>query len=107
MRMRVKKFLGVFILIGFIAVYSLLVMRVAVDVLPQARGILEFIFYAVAGMAWVYLVKAEYRLRDLAAADAAAGPDFAAVYARWRALAATTFAGVLGIFGLMVFRPGL
>ena len=63
--------------------------------------------YIVAGMAWVYLVKAEYRLRDLAAADAAAGPDFAAVYARWRALAAMTFAGVLGIFGLMVFRPGL
>lgn len=63
--------------------------------------------YIVAGMAWVYLVKAEYRLRDLAAAGAAAGPDFAVVYARWRALAATTFAGVLGIFGLMVFRPGL
>ena len=57
MRMRVKKFLGVFILIGFIAIYSLLVMRVAVDVLPQARGIMEFIFYAVAGMAWVVPVR--------------------------------------------------
>ncbi len=57
MRMRVKKFLGVFILIGFIAIYSLLVMRVAVDVLPQARGIAEFVFYAVAGMAWVVPVR--------------------------------------------------
>jgi hypothetical protein len=57
MRMRVKKFLGVFILIGFLAIYSLLVMRVAVDVLPQARGIAEFIFYAVAGMAWVVPVR--------------------------------------------------
>jgi hypothetical protein len=55
--MRVKKFLGVFILIGFIAIYSLLVMRVAVEILPQARGILEFIFYAVAGMAWVVPVR--------------------------------------------------
>jgi hypothetical protein len=55
--MRVKKFLGVFILIGFLAIYSLLVMRVAVDVLPQARGIAEFIFYAVAGMAWVVPVR--------------------------------------------------
>lgn len=57
MRMRVKKFLGVFILIGFLALYSLLVMRVAVDVLPQARGIAEFIFYAFAGMAWVVPVR--------------------------------------------------
>lgn len=57
MRMRVKKFLGVFILVGFIALYSLLVMRVAVDVLPQARGLLEFLFYAVAGMAWVVPVR--------------------------------------------------
>lgn len=57
MRMRIKKFLGVFILIGFIALYCLLVMRVAVDVLPQARGILEFLFYAVAGMAWVVPVR--------------------------------------------------
>ncbi|MFN8946801.1 MAG: DUF2842 domain-containing protein [Alphaproteobacteria bacterium] len=55
--MRVKKFLGVFILIGFIAIYSLLVMRVAVDVLPQARGFAEFVFYAVAGMAWVVPVR--------------------------------------------------
>lgn len=57
MRMRVKKFLGVFILIGFLAVYSLLVMRVAVAVLPEARGVLEFVFYAVAGMAWVVPVR--------------------------------------------------
>ena len=57
MRMRVKKFLGVFILIGFLVLYSLLVMRVAVDVLPQARGIAEFIFYAFAGMAWVVPVR--------------------------------------------------
>jgi uncharacterized membrane protein len=63
--------------------------------------------YIVAGIAWVYLVKSEYRLRDLAAAGGALAADFAGVYGRWRLLAFTTFAGVLTLFGLMVFRPGL
>jgi uncharacterized membrane protein len=63
--------------------------------------------YIVAGMAWVYLVKAEYRLRALATAGFAPGGEFAGVYGRWRVLAMTTFAGVLTLFGLMVFRPGL
>jgi len=57
MRMRVKKFLGVFLLIGIIAVYSLLVMRAAVAILPDANGLLQFVFYAVAGMAWVVPVR--------------------------------------------------
>ena len=57
MRMRVKKFLGVFILIGFIGIYSLLVMRVAVAILPEAKGVLQFLFYAIAGMAWVVPVR--------------------------------------------------
>lgn len=66
--------------------------------------------YIVAGMCWVYLVKAELKMRDLAAshATAAAVPDaFLALMARWRRLAVGSFAGVLGIFALMVFRPGL
>jgi hypothetical protein len=57
MRMRVKKFLGVFILIGFIGIYSLLVMKTAVAVLPEANAVLELIFYAFAGMAWVVPVR--------------------------------------------------
>ena len=66
--------------------------------------------YIVAGMCWVYLVKAELRLRAIAAAHstALAVPDeFGATFRRWTMLAAGSFAGVLAIFWLMVFRPGL
>ncbi|MBL8199560.1 MAG: DUF2269 domain-containing protein [Chromatiales bacterium] len=66
--------------------------------------------YIVAGMCWVYLVKAELKLRGLAAAHSAspALPDeFGALFRRWTWLAVGSFAGVLGIFWLMVFRPGL
>lgn len=57
MSMRWKKLIGAFLLIVIIAIYALLVMRVAVAVLPAASGILEFVFYAVAGMAWVIPVR--------------------------------------------------
>lgn len=57
MRMRWKKFWGVFLLIGIIAIYVLLIMKAAVAVLPTAGGILQFLFYAVAGMAWVVPVR--------------------------------------------------
>lgn len=57
MSMRWKKLLGIFLLIGLIAIYALLVMRVAVAVLPDAGPILEFVFYAVAGLAWVIPVR--------------------------------------------------
>jgi hypothetical protein len=55
--MRWKKLLGVFLLIGIIAIYALIVMRVAVAVLPGAGGIVEFLFYAIAGLAWVVPVR--------------------------------------------------
>ncbi len=66
-------------------------------------------FYIVAGIAWVWLVKAEYRLRDLSAAAAGRSlpPEFNRLLARWRALALTSFAGVLVLFALMVYRPGV
>lgn len=61
MGMRWKKFIGVFALLGIIAIYSLLVMRLAVAVLPGAGPVIELLFYAVAGLAWVppvgYLIK--------------------------------------------------
>jgi uncharacterized membrane protein YuzA (DUF378 family) len=56
MPMRTKKFIGVFALIGIIAIYALLVMRVAVAVLPDAGPAVELAFYAVAGLAWVWPV---------------------------------------------------
>jgi hypothetical protein len=57
MSMRWKKFIGVFALIGIVAVYSLLVMRTAVAILPGAGPVLEFFFYAFAGLAWVVPVR--------------------------------------------------
>jgi uncharacterized membrane protein len=66
--------------------------------------------YIVAGMCWVYLVKTELKLRSLAAmhSTSVALPDeFGALFRRWTRLAMGSFAGVLAIFALMVFRPGL
>ncbi len=57
MRMRVKKFLGFFILVGFIGIYALMVMKAAVAILPEANAVIELIFYAFAGMAWVVPVR--------------------------------------------------
>ncbi len=68
------------------------------------------VLYIVAGMCWIYLVKAELRLRDLAALHATASvlpPAFHSLLRRWVRLALGAFAGVLLLFGLMVFRPGL
>jgi hypothetical protein len=55
--MRWKKLIGLFVLVAVVAIYTLLVMRLAVAVLPGAGPILEFFFYAVAGMAWVVPVR--------------------------------------------------
>jgi Protein of unknown function (DUF2842) len=57
MPMRWKKFIGVFALLAILIVYILLVMRAAVAILPTAGGAVEFLFYAVAGMAWVVPVR--------------------------------------------------
>lgn len=57
MSMRWKKLIGLFVLVAVVAIYALLVMRLAVAVLPGAGPILEFFFYAVAGMAWVVPVR--------------------------------------------------
>ncbi len=57
MSMRWKKLIGTFLLILIIAIYALLVMRIAVAVLPIENGILKFVFYMVAGMAWVIPVR--------------------------------------------------
>lgn len=57
MSMRWKKLIGAFLLILIIAIYALLVMRIAIAVLPIENGILKFVFYMVAGMAWVIPVR--------------------------------------------------
>jgi uncharacterized membrane protein len=65
--------------------------------------------YSVTGIAWVYLVKSEFRLRRMTApmSPIESLPGFPAELARARALAAITLTGVVILFWLMVFRPGL
>ena len=41
------------LLLACLAVYALLAMGLAVRILPDANGLVEFLYYAVAGMAWV------------------------------------------------------
>ena len=72
-----------------------------------AAGVALYVF---AGMCWVYLVKAELGLRDLAAGHSTVSglpAEFGPLFQRWTRLALGSFAGVLAIFCLMVFRPGL
>ena len=57
MSMRWKKLIGAFLLLGIVGIYALLVMRVAVEILPSANRIVEFLFYAIAGLAWVVPVR--------------------------------------------------
>lgn len=53
MTMRLRKFIGTFLLLGLITIYCLLVMVLAVTVVPQIGKLWEAVFYAVAGLAWV------------------------------------------------------
>jgi uncharacterized membrane protein len=66
--------------------------------------------YALAGACWIPVVVIQYRLRALTAA-ASSWDALPAGYGRlmrwWVALGAGAFAAVLGLFALMVFRPGL
>jgi hypothetical protein len=64
MRARTRKLLGTVLLLVVLLIYSLVVMLAAASVLPGAGKIVELIFYAVAGVAWVlpagYLIKWMY-----------------------------------------------
>ena len=64
MRARTRKLVGTVLLLVVLIVYSLLVMLAAAAVLPAGGKIVELIFYAVAGLAWVlpagYLIKWMY-----------------------------------------------
>jgi uncharacterized membrane protein len=66
--------------------------------------------YVVAGACWIPVVVIQYRLRANAA-SASSWDALPAGYHRlmrwWVALGAGAFAAVLGLFALMVFRPGL
>jgi hypothetical protein len=50
---RVKKLIGAIVTLVWLPVYSLLAMAVGVRVLPHAGVLAEFLYYAIAGMAWI------------------------------------------------------
>jgi hypothetical protein len=64
MRARTRKLVGTVLLLIVLTIYSLLVMLAAAAVLPAGGKIVELIFYAIAGVAWVlpagYLIKWMY-----------------------------------------------
>lgn len=48
-----RRLAGTILLVVFILVYVLLAMVAASAVLPDAGGFVQFVYYAVAGLAWV------------------------------------------------------
>lgn len=61
---RARKLVGTILLLVVLIIYALAVMLAAAAVLPAGGKIVELIFYAVAGAAWVlpagYLIKWMY-----------------------------------------------
>ena len=50
---RIKKLIGLFVILIWIAIYSLVAMGIGVHVLPTAGGWIAFLYYALAGTLWI------------------------------------------------------
>ena len=50
---RLKKLIGTVAILIWIIIYSVLAMRLAVDILPGAHWLVTLLFYAVAGTLWI------------------------------------------------------
>ena len=48
-----KKLIGTIVILIWVPIYALLAMRIAVSVLPGANPIVELLYYAIAGTAWI------------------------------------------------------
>jgi hypothetical protein len=48
-----RALLGTMLLVGFLLIYVLAAMVLAAAVLPGGNRIVEFFYYAIAGLAWV------------------------------------------------------
>jgi hypothetical protein len=55
MRPRIRKLIGTVALLGLVVVWSLLAMALAQIVLVRTNGVLDFVYYVVAGLGWVPL----------------------------------------------------
>ena len=50
---RIKKLIGTVLILLWILVYSLIAMRLAVAILPEAGWLTSLVFYAAAGLLWI------------------------------------------------------
>jgi hypothetical protein len=50
---RIKKLIGTMLILLWILIYSLVVMRLAVEILPEANWLVTLLFYASAGLIWI------------------------------------------------------
>jgi hypothetical protein len=48
-----KKLIGTIVILIWVPIYALLAMRIAVSVLPGANPLVELLYYAIAGTAWI------------------------------------------------------
>lgn len=48
-----KKLIGTVVILIWVPIYALLAMRIAVSVLPGANPVIELLYYAIAGTAWI------------------------------------------------------
>jgi len=53
LRARTKKLIGAVLVLLWLPLYALLAMAVGIRVLPHANFVWQFVYYAVAGMAWI------------------------------------------------------
>lgn len=53
MQPTVKKLIVALITLIWLPVYALLALAVGIRVLPHASGIVQFLYYLIAGMAWI------------------------------------------------------
>lgn len=50
---RLRKFIGILLLVPFVMIYALLAMVLAVRLLPGEPLLLQTLYYFVAGLAWI------------------------------------------------------
>ena len=54
MPIRLRKFIGLMVLLAWLFVYVMLAVGLAMRLLPGAHWTAQLLFYAVAGIAWVF-----------------------------------------------------
>jgi hypothetical protein len=53
MPQRLRKLLGTFVLVAFVSLYALTAMTIGAAKLPGTSGLVQLLYFFVAGLAWV------------------------------------------------------